>query len=201
MHHIADGEHAGLTFTGAQQAGERFTHAAFEGCVFRDCVLTGANFANARFVDCSFVGCELSMLVVAGASLVQSRFVDCRAMGIQWASAHSSTFSASFERCNLDSGVFSGMKLKGISMVGCRLDGVDFTGCDLSGARFTESDLGGANLRHANVRSADFAEARGFVFDQRTNKAGKTRINLETAAQVLASIGLVVPDLDQILGR
>ncbi len=201
MNAVTDGDHANVTFTGAEHPGARFARGSYEQCRFESCVLTRATFASARFTDCTFVGCELSMLGVTGTSFTNVKFVTCRAMAVNWTTAHEPTFAASFDQCKLDDGVFSGMRLKGVSMVDCSLQSVDFSRCDLTSAQFSNSDLASANLSHANLKGADFSEARHFAFDPRTNKAGKTLINLATAAQTLAALGLVVPDLDQLMGR
>ncbi|MDP2315236.1 MAG: pentapeptide repeat-containing protein [Pseudomonadota bacterium] len=198
---ILDGDHADVTFTGAAHPGARFSRGSYERCRFEKCTLTGARFVDARFTDCVFVGCELTTMGIDGTSFTNVTFSNCRAMGVNWTSAHQLTFSVSFDQCRLDNCVFGGMRLKGLSMVDCNLQGVDLSGCDLTGARFPKSDLRGALVHHAIVKNADFSQARDFAFDARTNKAGKTKVSLETAAQVLADLGLVVPDLDRLMGR
>lgn len=201
MNAIQDGDHVDVTFTGADQPGARFARGTYDRCRFEKCVLTGARFTNARFTDCVFVGCELTTLAVDGTSFNNVTFTNCRAMGVNWTAAYELTFSVAFDQCRLDNCMFGGMRLKNLAMVDCNLQGVDFTGCDLSGARFPKSDLGGAIVRQATLRNTDFTDARGFAFDARTNKTGKTKVNLETAAQILDDLGLVVPDLDRLMGR
>lgn len=196
-----DGDHLDVSFVGAAHPGVRVARASYERCRFEKCTLTGARFVDARFTDCVFVGCELTTLGVAGTSLTNVTFTNCRAMGVDWTAAHLLTFSVTFDRCRLDNSMFGGMRLKGLVVSDCSLRGVDFTGCDLTNARFPKSDLGGALVHHATLKGADFSDARGFAFDARTNKAGKTRVSLETAAQMLAEMGLVVPELDRLTGR
>jgi fluoroquinolone resistance protein len=197
---LSDGDHLDVSFVGASHPGARFVRGAYERCHFEKCTLTGARFVDARFTDCVFVGCELTTLGVDGTSFTNVTFTNCRAMGVNWTAAHQLTFSVTFDQCRLDNSMFGGMRLKGLKMVDCNLQGVDFSGCDLTNARFPKSDLGGAIVRQAILKGADFSDARDFAFD-RTNKGGKTRVNLETAALVLSDLGLVVPELERLMGR
>lgn len=190
------GDHSEVTFSG-DHAGSRVERATYERCTFEGCTFTNASFVNARFTDCTFVGCELSMLVVSGTSFTDVTLLRCRAMGVNWTQAHPLTFSVAFDQCRIDRSVFAGMKLRGLSLVECHAQGIDLAGCDLTGANFARSDLAGASLRNANLTRADFSLARNFLFDPRTNKANKTRINVDTAAQVLAGLGLVVDELGE----
>ncbi len=193
------GDHVDQTYVGAVHTGAVFTRGGYERCRFEKCTFTEAQLVDARFTDCEFVGCELSALGLRGTSFTHVRFVDCRAMGVDWTAAAQLTFSVSFERCRMDNSTFGRQRLRGLTVVECSLRGADFSGCDLSNARFTKSDLRGALVRHATLKGADFADAVGFAFD-RTNKAGKTKVNLETALQLLTDLGLVVPDLDRLMG-
>lgn len=197
---LQGGDAVGETYTACDQPGAQFERTHFEKCRFERCVLTGARFRNARFSDCVFDGCELSSLQVDGSTFTNVRFENCRMMGVNWTAADKLMYSASFEKCNLDSSMFGAMRLVKFSFVECRLRSVDFTGCDLSNARFPRSDLGGALVRRATLVGADFSTSEEFRLDSRSNKVSKTRINLDTAAALLTDSGVVVPDLDALLG-
>lgn len=196
-----DGDHLDVQFVGASHPGARVSRAGFERCRFEKCTFTGARFYDTRFTDCVFIGCELTTMGVAGTSFTNVTFTNCRAMGVDWTAAHQLTFSVSFDQCRLDNSMFGGMRLKGLKVVDCNLQGADFSGCDLTNARFPKSDTGGALVRHATVKGADFSGARDFAYDARTNKAGKTKVSLETAALLLSELGLDVPELGQLMGR
>jgi len=198
---LTSGDFLDEVWSSAAQAKGVFERGHFERCRFIRCVFTEAQFRGARFSDCVFDGCELSGLGVAGSSFTGVRFVNCRMMGVNWTAADRLTFAASFESCNLDSSMFGGMRLQKFSFVECKLRNVDFTGCDLTNVRFTRSDLGGALVRRATLTGADFASAEQFRLDTRTNKTGKTKLNLDTVAALLDDLGVVVPDLDALTGR
>ncbi len=198
---VHSGDFLDEVWTGTAQTGANFERGHFERCRFVRCVLTEAQFRGARFSDCVFDGCELSGLGVTASSFTGVRFLNCRMMGVNWTAADRLTFAASFESCNLDSSMFGGMRLQKFSFVECKLRSVDFTGCDLTNARFTRSDLGGALVRRATLTGADFGSAEQFRLDTRTNKTGKTKINLDTVAALMTDLGVVVPDLDALTGR
>ncbi len=188
------------TFSEINEPSARVQGARFEKCSFEKCVFTGARFTESTFTDCVFDGCELSMIRVDGSTFQGVRFVNCRAMGIHWNAAAPMTFSVRFEKSRLDNSVFAGLKLKSLVVEESTANGVDWSKCDLTGAKFPRSDLRGAILTGAVIRKAEFLDAEGFRFDS-SSKAGQTKVNLATAAQALADLGLLVPELDHLLGR
>lgn len=65
------------------------------------------------------------------------------------------------------------------------------------------SDGDHVDVTFTNCRAMgiDWTAANQLTFDARTNKAGKTKVNLETGAGILDDLGLVAPDLDRLTGR
>lgn len=186
-------DHLDARFEDWQAAGRTFAQGGFERCRFVRCVLTEARLRSVRFSDCVFDGCELSALAVDGCGFTGVRFENCRMMGIPWPACDRLTFSATFDGCILDMASFAGMRLTRATFTGCRLRATDLTGCDLTGARFPRCDMDGALLRGATLHGTDFGTAENLRFDPRGAKTRGTVVPADTAAAVVAALGLRVP--------
>jgi hypothetical protein len=63
-----------------------------------------------------------------------------------------------------------------------------------------DGETGIGPRRHATLDDADLTDTRGCFIDLRTCKTRGTRVDLETAAQMIRDLGLVCADLERISG-
>lgn len=195
------GHHHQVVFSDLEIGGDTLSDAVFEDCTFERCSFTDTRFVSVRFSDCCFQSCTLVGVRLQGCALTDVLFRDGRAMGVDWIEVRGITLSVRFEGVKLDYSHFSGLPLPGTRFVDCSLKEAVFSDADLSGARFEGCDLSGAVLTGCDLRRTDFRGSRGVAFDPSNSKTGKTRVELDTIATLMAHQGLVCDDLSALSGR
>lgn len=189
------GEHVDARFDDLSLADAVVRRASFEGCRFAGCRLEDLQLLDCRFVDCRFEGCDLVGLKLAGSSMVETHFLGGRAMGVDWPSLRTLMLSLRFEGVRMDYAGFSGLPLQRTVFDGCSLREAAFLECDLSHASFRGSDLTGARFQHSKLVGADLRDTRGCCIHAASCTLHDTRVELSTAARLLADLGVVCTEL------
>jgi fluoroquinolone resistance protein len=164
----------------------------FDGCTFRGFIMPSFDLSTKSFEQCTFIECDLSLCIVEKTSLKKVSFDNCRLMGIKFEQTNPMLFSVRMETCIADYSSFSTLNMTKSTFAKTSLKEVDFTEAELEGLTFEECDLQSAVFDHCNLSRCDFSKAHNLSFLLESNRLSKTKINQETAAQILARYGIEI---------
>jgi uncharacterized protein YjbI with pentapeptide repeats len=183
--------HTDTHFGAADSAALRLSGARFEDCSFERCELRERDLRGARFVDCSFVATDAALATVIDCALVRVRFRECRLSGINWSVANKLE-SVTFDECQIDDAVFSGLSLHECAFTRCMVRRAAFRETNLSKVSFRGSTLTGAEFVHSDLRGADFREAVDYTLNPSENRVEGARFSLPDAVTLLAGLGVII---------
>jgi fluoroquinolone resistance protein len=163
----------------------------FIECHFEGLDLRELNFRNFKFVDCHFSHCNFNNMNLSSSAMRSSTFKECRLVGINWCSLE--TFMhPKFYDCQLDYGVFQGLKLPKAEFSKCSLKEVDLSEAVLTEGLFDNSDLEGASFNKADLSKADFTAAKNYSIDPRFTNIKKAQFSMPEAMSLLRALDIVI---------
>jgi fluoroquinolone resistance protein len=154
----------------------------YEGCTFSACAFSGSDLSGIVFADCVFENCDLSMAKLRGTVFRDVVFKDCKMLGLRFDQCNTFLIAFRFEKCILNFGVFTGLRLKQTIFNECKLEDADFTQADLTKASFNHCDLSRALFDGSDLSQADFRTAYNFGIDPENNTMTRAKFlssNLE----------------------
>ncbi|MDB5248637.1 MAG: hypothetical protein JWQ40_3031 [Segetibacter sp.] len=167
--------------TGTDFSDCRFYKSSLKGCLFEEC-----NFEN-----CTFEDCDLSLIKFKRTCFSDGNIINCKAIGINWSEVVNA-LSVNFKHSRISFSGFFGKNLKKSQFTDCVADEVDFTDCNLSQSVFTGTDLCNARFENTDLTKADFAGAKNYLINTKTNKIKGAKFSLPEALSLLKSLDIVL---------
>jgi len=172
--------------------GQMLSRNGYDNCEFINCQFSNADFADVSFMECTFKICDFSMGKMDNAGIKDVSFEECNFLGVDLSVCSSFLWKASFDDCQMDLIIASGMKLKGTIFSNCSLKEADFTEADLTSASFDGCNLERAIFQQTNLEKTDFRNAVNYTFEPGANILKKTQFSSSGVMGLLAAYDIVV---------
>lgn len=87
---------------------------------------------------------------------------------------------------------FSSLKLKKTRFLASKIHLCHFNATTLVEAEFRDSDLEGTLFHHADLKKADFRNAKNYVIDPMTNEVSKAKFSIPEVLSLLSGFDIVI---------
>lgn len=164
----------------------------FENCHFKNCNFNNVIFENSKFIDCSFETCDFSSANIHQTIFRNIQFMHCKMIGIRFDECNPFGLGASFQSCNLDYSMFSGMDLRKVNFDACTMIEVDLSESNLQKSNLTNCRLLNAVFDNTDLRETDLRGSIGFRINPLQNKIKKMKISRTEIEGILQQYDLCI---------
>jgi len=180
------------TFTKITFEGQMLSRDGYDNCEFLDCTFSKADFSDIEFIECTFKLCDFSLGKLDNAGIKDVSFSECNFLGVDLSVCSPFLWKASFNDCQMDLIIATGMNLKGTQFNSCSLKEADFTNADLSLASLNDCNLERAIFNNTNLEKTDFRTAHSYSFEPGKNILKKTKFSSNGIMGLLSSYDIIV---------